>query len=262
MDSARRAEKAEGGLVAGFATTEQDMLDIFQLRYEVFSSTFNANLGGSSKAVDNMNPEHAEQDTDLFDAHCKHLIVRDNTTGAAIATTRLLGDEEAGLLGHYYSQGEFFLPGLTELPGRTLELGRTCIKEQYRDGAAIFTLWQTLARFLSENSYRFLIGCASISMDDGGVQTEAIMKDIRDKYMDDSQLKAIPKTSVPQLTLPDNVVARVPALLKTYLRLGARVCGEPCWDKEFGCADVFILLDMLNLSPRYARRFHLENWKP
>ncbi|WP_281645646.1 GNAT family N-acyltransferase [Parendozoicomonas sp. Alg238-R29] len=253
MESAKRSVASpESGLIAGFATSTQDMEDVFRLRFEVFTNTFNGDFDSQSTQC---------LDTDLFDAHCKHLIVRDAKTEEAVATTRLLGDEEAGLIGHFYSQGEFFLPGMTELPGKILELGRTCIKEQYRDGAAIFTLWQTLARFLAENKYRFLIGCASISMDDGGIQTEAIMKDIREKYLNNTRIKAIPKVPVPQLTLPENVVARPPALLKTYLRLGARVCGEPCWDQEFGCADVFILLDMHELCPRYARRFHLENWK-
>lgn len=242
--------------MAGFAETAEDMEDIFRLRYEVFNSAFSGNLAGMQ------NRDEPDLDNDHYDAHCKHLLVRDARTGEAIATTRLLTDEAAGMVGHFYSQSEFFLPGLTSLSGKVLELGRTCIKENYRDGAAIFTLWQTLARYLADNRFRFLIGCASISMDDGGIQTEAIMKDIRQKYLDTSQINAKPKTPVPSIQLPENVVARVPALLKTYLRLGARVCGEPCWDKEFGCADVFILLDMHNLCPRYARRFHLENWKP
>ncbi|MTI15509.1 GNAT family N-acetyltransferase [Sansalvadorimonas verongulae] len=253
MESAKRSvAQSESGLMAGFATSAQDMEDIFRLRFEVFSSTFNGNFDSQC--------EHS-LDTDPFDNHCQHLIVRDIRTGETVATTRLLGDENASLIGHFYSQNEFYLPGITELPGKVLELGRTCINEQYRDGAAIFTLWQTLARFLADNKYRFLIGCASISMDDGGIQTEAIMKDIREKYLDNSRIQARPKVQVPQISLAENVVARPPALLKTYLRLGARVCGEPSWDQEFGCADVFILLDMHNLCPRYARRFHLENWK-
>ncbi|MCL6270373.1 GNAT family N-acetyltransferase [Sansalvadorimonas sp. 2012CJ34-2] len=244
----------ETGLSATVAVTEQDMNDVFRLRHDVFTKTFTG-------LAQNRNGKGV-LDIDLYDAYCQHLIVRDNSTGQAIATTRLLGDEEAGMIGHFYSQEEFFLPGLTELPGRVLELGRTCIHEEYRDGAAIFSLWQALARFLTQNNYRFLVGCASISMDDGGVRTEAIMKEIRHRYLDNSRVKAIPKTPVPDISLPENVVARMPALLKTYLRLGAKVAGEPCWDKSFGCADVFILLDTHELCPRYARRFHLEGWCP
>jgi putative hemolysin len=47
----------------------------------------------------------------------------------------------------------------------------------------------------------------------------------------------------------------MPPLLKAYLRLGAWVCGEPCWDPEFRVADVFVLLDVTRLDTRYARHF-------
>jgi putative hemolysin len=47
----------------------------------------------------------------------------------------------------------------------------------------------------------------------------------------------------------------VPPLLKAYLRLGAWVCGEPCWDPDFGVADLFVLLDVGRLETRYVRHF-------
>ena len=47
----------------------------------------------------------------------------------------------------------------------------------------------------------------------------------------------------------------MPPLLKAYMRLGARICGEPCWDEDFQVADVFILLKRDELCPRYARHF-------
>jgi putative hemolysin len=39
------------------------------------------------------------------------------------------------------------------------------------------------------------------------------------------------------------------------MRLGAKVCGEPCWDPEFRCADVLVLLEVSNLAGRYSRHF-------
>lgn len=47
----------------------------------------------------------------------------------------------------------------------------------------------------------------------------------------------------------------VPPLLKGYLRSGAVVCGEPCWDPDFNCADLFLYLGIDRLAGRYARRF-------
>jgi putative hemolysin len=39
------------------------------------------------------------------------------------------------------------------------------------------------------------------------------------------------------------------------MRLGARICGEPCWDPDFNTADLVVLLDPAQLRQRYARRF-------
>jgi len=48
---------------------------------------------------------------------------------------------------------------------------------------------------------------------------------------------------------------RMPPLLKAYLNLGAKACGEAFWDQDFNCADVFMLLNVSDLCPRYARHF-------
>ncbi|MEU2879590.1 GNAT family N-acetyltransferase, partial [Streptomyces sp. NPDC007070] len=47
----------------------------------------------------------------------------------------------------------------------------------------------------------------------------------------------------------------LPALLRGYLRLGARVCGEPAHDPDFGVADLYVLLSMRQVNPRYLRHF-------
>ena len=47
----------------------------------------------------------------------------------------------------------------------------------------------------------------------------------------------------------------MPPLLKAYVRLGARVCGEPCLDPEFNVADVLMLLRLEELDPTYERHF-------
>ena len=48
---------------------------------------------------------------------------------------------------------------------------------------------------------------------------------------------------------------KMPPLLKAYLSLGAKACGEAYWDRDFNCADVFMLLNVSDLNPRYARHF-------
>ena len=89
----------------------------------------------------------------------------------------------------------------------------------------------------------------------GGVQAQAIMQRLREGHLSTELLRAEPKTPLPPLELAANVTAQLPPLLKAYMRLGAKICGEPCWDEDFQVADVFILLKRDELCPRYARHF-------
>ena len=215
------------------------------LRYRVFSAEFDAKLNGAELGLD----------MDDYDIHCSHIGVRDLNSGELVATTRLLDHQAAAGLGRYYSEEEFALHGLAGLEGPLLEIGRTCVDSAYRNGATIAVLWGELAEVLNEGGYRYLMGCASISMQDGGIQAHAVMQRLRERYLCTEHLRAEPKHPLPQLDLPGNVIAEMPPLLKAYMRLGAKICGEPCWDRDFQVADVFILLKRDELCPRYARHF-------
>ncbi len=215
------------------------------LRFRIFSSEFSAQLKGAELGLD----------MDDYDPHCQHIGVRDLHSGALVATTRLLDHRAAQKLGRFYSEEEFNLVGLSNLQGPILELGRTCVDPAYRNGATITVLWSELAEILNEGDYRYLMGCASVTMQDGGLQAAVIMQRLREQHLSTEHLRAIPLTPLPAVQLPDNLHAEMPPLLKAYMRLGAKICGEPSWDKDFQVADLFILLKREDLSPRYARHF-------
>ncbi len=215
------------------------------LRFSVFSKEFDAKLKGAELGLD----------MDDYDGHCAHIGVRDLNTGKLVATTRLLDHNAARSLGRFYSEEEFSLHGLAHLQGPVLEIGRTCVDPAYRNGGTIAVLWSELAEVLNEGGYSYLMGCASIPMQDGGIQAQAIMQRLRERYLCNEHLRAEPKTPLPSLEVPSNVIAEMPPLLKAYMRLGAKICGEPCWDQDFQVADVFILLKRDELCPRYARHF-------
>jgi putative hemolysin len=215
------------------------------LRFNVFSGEFNAKLKGAELGLD----------MDDYDVHCSHIGVRDLSSGRLVATTRLLDHQAASSLGRFYSEEEFSLHGLVQLKGPILEIGRTCVDPAYRNGGTIAVLWGELAEVLNQGGYSYLMGCASIPMQDGGVQAHAIMQRLRERYLCTEHLRAEPKNPLPNLDLPSNVIAEMPPLLKAYMRLGAKICGEPCWDQDFQVADVFILLKRDELCPRYARHF-------
>lgn len=244
MTIAFRCDKAPRRLQAEYLVGEQALREAQALRYLVFTREFNARLNSPEPGLD----------SDEFDAHCAHIGVRDLDSGALVATTRLLDYRAARHLGHFYSEKEFNLDGLPHVANQALEIGRTCVHPDYRNGAPIAILWSELAEILNDGDYQYLMGCASIPMQDGGIQARAVMQRLQE-HMCHRWLRAEPKTPLPALDLPSNVTAEVPPLLKAYMRLGARICGEPCWDPDFQVADVFILLKRDELCPRYARHF-------
>jgi putative hemolysin len=54
--------------------------------------------------------------------------------------------------------------------------------------------------------------------------------------------------------LPATERPNLPPLMRAYLRLGARVCGEPAHDPDFGVADFMALLDKRRADIRYLKR--------
>ncbi|BES72519.1 L-ornithine N(alpha)-acyltransferase [Marinobacter nanhaiticus D15-8W] len=228
-------------------TRDPAMLEAAQrLRYRIFSEEYDSDLGALTPGID--------QDT--YDAHCDHLIVTDVQTGQLVATSRVLHQRDAEKTGGFYSEGEFELENLYQLPGQLAELGRTCVHPDYRNGATISLLWSSVAEYLVRENVDYMIGCASISMADGGHKAWRITQQLQQRYMTDRTQRVSPRRALPHITNASGYHAvDIPPLIRAYMRLGARVCGEPCWDPEFRCADLLVLLEVKKLASRYSRHF-------
>jgi putative hemolysin len=59
----------------------------------------------------------------------------------------------------------------------------------------------------------------------------------------------------PLQSLRQDLDPEVPALIKGYLRCGARVLGEPAWDPDFRTADLPLMMRFVDLPPRYRKHF-------
>ena len=203
--------------------------------------------------------DHAQGlDVDSYDSYCLHLNVYDTTRGCLVATTRLLTAENARLTQGFYSDQEFDLsPLLPHLTGRVLEIGRTCVHPDYRSGAAITVLWTALAEYLVAENFAYLIGCASIALDET-VSFQQIMQHFEENDFIDKSLRVVPKKAVP-VNLFDKITndekVQLPPLLKAYLRMNAKLGGEAYFDELFSCADIFVVLDVATLAGRYVQRF-------
>ena len=229
----------------GLARTQDDVLAAQRLRYKVFAEEMGAQL--STRL-----PEH---DIDHFDAVCDHLIVREICTDKVIGTYRILTPAAAKKIGSYYSDDEFFLNRLQYLRPRMVEVGRSCVQQDHRNGAVITMLWAGLAEYMLRGNYDHLIGCASISMADGGHNAANVYQQLDPNVLSPIDYRAFPRNRLPHESLADGRPGVVPPLIGGYLRLGAWICGEPAWDPDFNSADLLILLPMSRMSPRYMRHF-------
>ena len=238
------ARKARN-LHVGLATCETEILEAQKLRYRVFADEMGARLATRTPGVDR----------DIYDPFCEHLIVRDEAAGRIVGTYRILSPAAARKVGGYYSENEFDLTRLQHLRGRMVEIGRSCIDADYRSGAVIALLWSGLARYMQENAYDYLIGCASVSMADGGHLAASLYNRLRDEHLAPLEYHVFPRHPLPLERLRQDLHPSAPPLIKGYLRAGAWMCGAPAWDPDFNTADLPVLLPVNRFDPRYAKHF-------
>jgi putative hemolysin len=233
-------------LQVGFARTAQVRRAAQALRWRVFAEELGARLAGREPGIDE----------DVFDAHCEHLVVREEDSGEVIGTYRLLAPEAARRVGSYYSETEFDLTRLRHIRGRMVEVGRSCIHPEHRSGAVIALLWAGLTRYMLAHGYGYLAGCASMGMADGGRAAASAYCGMRERHLAPVEYHVLPRCALPLAELERaGTGAEPPPLIRGYLRAGAWVCGEPAWDPDFNTADFFLLLPLANVAPRYARHF-------
>jgi putative hemolysin len=217
-----------------------------KLRHDVFATELGARLRG---VVDG-------RDVDEFDEYCDHLIVRDDATGAVVGTYRMLAPKAAERAGRRYGDGEFDLGRLSPLRDQLVETGRSCVHPDHRSGAVVNLMWAGIARYLLLNNLRWLGGCASVALDDGGHTAAGVWARASAKHLSPPVLRVTPRTPwLAGTTLVGDPKIAVPPLLKGYLRLGSWVCGEPAYDPDFEVADFYVLLSMDRIDPRYRRHF-------
>lgn len=238
-------QKPQTRLKVELAISEADIRASQRLRFQIFADEMGAQLPSSAEKLDK----------DRYDPYCQHLLVKDTLSGEVVGSTRILTEHQAKKAGGFYSESEFDLSTMFPLQGHSMEIGRTCIHPRYRKGRTLTLLWAALAKYMDQHQVDYLFGCASIPMQDGGYVAHSIMEDLRSKHMSDEAYRVSPTLALPEVNeLPAHIVS-MPPLLKAYLRLGLKVCGEACWDPDFNVADVFVLLDRSLIDPRYVRHY-------
>ncbi|MCC8451734.1 MULTISPECIES: GNAT family N-acetyltransferase [Streptomyces] len=228
------------------ARDEEDVRAAQRLRHDVFAGEMGALLASPQPGYD----------IDPFDAYCDHLLVREETTGQVVGTYRLLPPERAEVAGRLYAESEFDLAALDAIRPGLVEVGRSCVHPDHRDGAVVGLIWAGIARYMTERGHEWLAGCCSVPLADGGALAAGTWNRVRAKHLAPEEYRVRPLLPwVPRAASVPAGRTELPALLRGYLRLGAWVCGEPAHDVDFGVVDLYVLLPMNRVDPRYLRHF-------
>ena len=240
---------APGKVSASWARHLDEVRQAQRLRFDVFAGEMGARL----------NTPLAGHDIDRFDDYCEHLLVRDVETGGVVGTYRVLPPAQAARIGSTYSDTEFDLRNLDSLRPGMVELGRSCVHRDYRQGAVILALWTALGEFMSRNRLDTMVGCASIPMLLNGLITgdaaASIWRQLQLKHLVEPQLRVTARLPLPIDQFDDSLPIEAPALIRGYLRLGAKLLGAPAWDPDFNSADLPMLLRIDDMPSRYRKHF-------
>jgi putative hemolysin len=235
-----------------WARSEAEVRAAQALRWRVFAEEMGAQL----RPPVGTPPCH---DADELDGYCEHLLVRtvpaDGQAARVVGTYRVLTPAAARRAGRLYSDSEFDLRPLATLRPWMAELGRSCVDPAFRGGGVILLMWSELAAFMQRNRVRWVLGCVSIPMRDGGHTAASLWRQLLDTHKTGTAFAVTPRCALPVARLRQDLEVEPPPLLKGYLRAGAKLLGAPAWDADFNTADLPMMLALNELPESYKRRF-------
>ncbi|MFD0916945.1 GNAT family N-acetyltransferase [Pseudahrensia aquimaris] len=248
-----------GALDVRLAVSPEEVEAAQKLRYQVFFEDMGAKPSETAQA--------SGLDQDAFDDHCEHLLVIDREAEynhGIVGTYRLLDSSKMCASLGFYSQNEFDLtPLLSARPGqRFLELGRSCIAESHRSRRTMELAWHGVWSLVVERKIDVMFGCASFNGTDPQSHAECFSL-LGETALIDPQQDCPPRhaaafalqQSTSSGSIDRRAFAKLPPLLKGYLRLGAKVASHAVIDRQFGTTDVLIVLDVAKISQKYIDHY-------
>jgi len=240
------------------ATTEDEIRAAQRLRYEVFVDE----LGGDGPLVDH----DARLERDAFDPLYDHLLLTDTAAPGApvVGVYRLMRSDKLAPGARFYSEAEYDVDVLKASGRRLLELGRSCVQAEYRSGMALKMLWQGLLDYVETHDIEVMFGVASFHGTDPQALAEPLsLLHHRHLAPEALRVRAQPEHFQPMDLVPEAEIDRVaamravPALIKSYLRLGGFVGEGAFIDRAFNTTDVCIVVDIAEVPDKirasYAR---------
>lgn len=237
-----------GSYATRFARTKEDLLAVQRLRFEVFNLELEEGLDESFVTG---------LDQDRFDLNCHHILVTLQETGQVVGTYRVQTRAMAQAGAGWYTASEYDLSELPDwLLDAAVETGRACVAREHRNGRVLNHLWRALASYLVWNHKRYMFGCCSLTSQDPHL-AKATHEFLRaGSYLrTDLVVRPLPEFScfAESFVADINTSVKLPPLFASYLKLGAKIVGEPAIDRAFKTIDFLALVDIGDLDPHTYR---------
>lgn len=226
-----------------------------RLRHQVFTSEPGYTLTDESPGFE------SGRDADRFDQYCDHLLVREDNSGEFVGCYRMLPPPGAIAAGGLYTATEFDVSELDVLRPSMVEMGRAVVRADHRNGAVVLLMWGGILAYLDRSGYDYVTGCVSVPIRSADEPPATQIRGVRDfvnrRHASPYTVRPYRPVIIEGRTLDDiEPPARltVPPLMRGYLRLGAKVCGDPAYDPDFGVGDFPALLGKNEADVRYLKR--------
>lgn len=255
----------ENDIHVRLAETEDEVIAAQRLRYKVFYE--------EHQAKPSTDVATQKRDFDKYDAAAKHLIVVDPNRGKTaetqiVGTYRMINQEAADQVGQFYSSDEYDISLLKGKSVSMLELGRSCVLEEYRTRAVLQLLWKGIAYYVFDNEIGLTFGCASLhGTDPNKLKEELSYLHHFHKAPPDLCVKALPERYTDMNLMPKDqineaeVFQKLPPLIKGYLRIGAKIGDGAVIDYDFNTVDVFITLPTSYVRDKYLKHYERTTQK-
>ncbi len=248
------------------AETEEEVVCAQRLRYKVFVEE----MGATPSAED----ARDRLERDIFDPHFDHLILLDREYTPEDQLDRVIGvyrlmRKDAALSGAgFYGASEYDLAPLINGGREIVELGRSCVAEDYRGGPAMHFLWNGLAEYVLSRNIEIMFGVASFHGTDPNEIAQALSY-LYTKHLAPEDLRVTAKPehrANMDLIAADEInrkeaLRQIPALIKAYLRLGGFVGDGAFIDHDFNTTDVCLIMDTQRMTARY-RDYYTQSHDP
>ncbi|MDC6451773.1 GNAT family N-acetyltransferase [Alphaproteobacteria bacterium] len=249
-----------GNFVIKLTEKKSELKKAQALRYSIFYK--------EKKAKPSFPKKILALDYDKIDKFADHLIVIDKGSTAPknkiVGTYRLIRGNVSTYFGGFYTSSEFNLSNILDVykNSQILELGRSCVHKDYRNGTVMNLLWKAIAEYVKLYDIKIILGCVSFSGTDI-MKFSNELSYLRENFSlpDDLSVESLDKNTYPvykkTITKINNLktFAKLPPLIKGYLRVGGRLSDSFYVDYSFNTIDLCVVVKTDNINKKYKKKF-------